>query len=211
MFDAVIFDLDGTLIDTERLSLAAGLVAFDQMGHPVDAAFLHGLVGRDQVTGGGLIRSRFPGLDIAALDTLWMAAVDAIMAREGLPLKPGVKDLLGRLMLPCAIATSSGRLRAHQKLALTGLDPWFRHVVTLEDVTQAKPHPEAYLLAAARLGVDPARCVAFEDSETGAQSAHRAGMRVVQVPDLLPTQGRWAHHVCADLLSGARLAGLIAD
>ena len=72
-----------------------------------------------------------------------------------------------------------------------------------------KPHPEPYLLAASLLNVDPARCLVFEDSEAGAQAAHRAGMVVVQVPDVVPSDGKWAHHLAGDLLEGARLAGLI--
>ncbi|MGB8815240.1 MAG: HAD family hydrolase, partial [Paracoccaceae bacterium] len=90
-----------------------------------------------------------------------------------------------------------------------GLGDAFAHVITFDDVSAPKPHPEPYLLTAARLGVAPARCVVFEDSEIGAASAHAAGMCVVQVPDFLPTEGRFAHHVAADLLSGARLVGLI--
>ena len=209
MFDAVIFDLDGTLIDTERLAIAAGLLAFKRLGYPVEPTFLHGLVGLDTVTGAGLIRARFPELDTAALDRHWVEESDAMMAGSGLLLKPGATALLDLIALPRAIATSSGRARAAKKLKLAGLAARFDLVITLDDVTAAKPDPAPYLLTAARLGVDPARCLVFEDSETGAQSAHRAGMRVVQVPDILPTSGEWAHHVADDLLSGARAAGLI--
>jgi len=209
MFDAVIFDLDGTLIDTERLAIAAGVEAFARLGYPIGPAFLHTLVGLDTVASGRLILAQFPDLDIAALDFFWMAVSDAMMEDDGLPLKSGVTDLLAQLTLPRAIATSSSRSRARQKMDLSGLTPMFDLVITLDDVTAAKPDPAPYLLAAHRLGVDPARCLAFEDSETGAQSAHRAGMRVVQVPDILPTSGKWAHHVTDDLIAGARAAGLI--
>jgi HAD superfamily hydrolase (TIGR01509 family) len=118
---------------------------------------------------------------------------------------------LGRLDLPLAIVTSSRRASAAQKLALAGIAGHFTRVVVLEDVTTPKPAPEAYLLAAARLGVAPDRCLAFEDSEPGAEAAYRAGCTVVQVPDILPSQGRWAHHLAPDLLTGARLAGLIGQ
>jgi HAD superfamily hydrolase (TIGR01509 family) len=212
MFDAVIFDLDGTLVDTERLTLAAGIEAFARQGVAVDPAFLHGLVGKDDVTGAGLIRTAFPQIDLAAYDADWTAATDRLSA-GGLPLKPGVLDLLdllGGLDLPRAIATSSTRRQADRKLARSGLSGQFRHVVVLEDVARPKPAPDPYLLAAERLGAAPARCLAFEDSETGAMSARAAGMTVVQVPDLLPASGRHAHLVAPDILSGARGIGLIS-
>jgi len=209
MFDAVIFDLDGTLIDSESISQAAGIEAFARLGIAVEPGFLHSLVGVDDRTGAGLIRARFPGLDTAALDREWTHAVRRRQA-GGVPLKPGAKELLAAVGLPKAIATSSTRIQANRKLALTGLGPHFAHVVTFDDVAAPKPAPDPYLLAARLLGANPARCLAFEDSETGAQSAHAAGMTVVQVPDLLPATGSFAHHVASDLLSAARMLGLIA-
>jgi beta-phosphoglucomutase-like phosphatase (HAD superfamily) len=82
--------------------------------------------------------------------------------------------------------------------------------VTFDDVTNAKPAPDPYLLSAERLGADPARCVAFEDSETGARSAHAAGMIVVQVPDIHAATGHHAHHIAVSLVEGAHAAGLLS-
>ncbi len=208
MYDAVIFDLDGTLIDTETPALAAGLEAFAELDHPVEAEFLHQLVGKDLPSSAAIIQRHRPLIDFDLLNTLWRARFDARIA-EGLPLKAGVADLLAVLTHPRAIATSSSRAGAWRKLALVGLETSFAHVITLDDVSLPKPAPEPFLLAAQRLGVDPARCVAFEDSETGAASAHAAGMCVVQVPDFLATDGRFARHVAPDILTGARLVGLI--
>ena len=92
---------------------------------------------------------------------------------------------------------------------MVGLSDSFAMVVTVDDVVRAKPDPEPYLLAARTLGVDATRCLVFEDSEAGAEAAHRAGCTVVHVPDMVPSSGRWAHHVAADLMAGARLAGLV--
>lgn len=208
MFDAVIFDLDGTLIDTERLAMNATIAAFGTMGFPANLDFLHQLVGKDTPTGNRLIATRYPTLDMDALDVL----VSTAMRQEllsGMPLKPGVRALLAQIQLPKAIATSSSRSRALEKVAQAGLTAEFNHLITLDDVARAKPAPDPYLLAARLLGVDPARCIAFEDSEIGAEAAHAAGMRVVQVPDLVPSLGKFAHHLAGDLLSGARAAGLI--
>lgn len=209
MFDAVIFDLDGTLVDTERLTQAAGIEAFAAQGIALEPGFLQGLVGKDDVTGMGLIRAAFPDLDIPAFDLASRAAMDRLLT-QGLPLKPGALDLLAALSLPMAIATSSTRRQADRKLDRSGLRRHFAHVIVFEDVIRPKPAPDPFLLAAARLGVPPARCVAFEDSETGAMSARAAGMTVVQVPDMQAATGLYADLVATDLLAGARGIGLIS-
>ena len=209
MYDALLFDLDGTLIDTESLAVAAGLVAFETAGFPVDLAFMHRLVGIDGPTSAKIIAAHHPELPLAQLDALWRTGFEDAM-RVGLTLKPGVTELLSQaLHLPRVLVTSSRRTDAHSKLAMVGLGTSFAHVVTVDDVTRAKPHPDPYLLAASLLGVPPARCLVFEDSEAGSEAAHRAGCVVVQVPDVVPSEGRWAHHLAADLMSGARAAGLV--
>jgi HAD superfamily hydrolase (TIGR01509 family) len=210
LYDALLFDLDGTLIDTETLAVAAGLAAFAHLGQPVDETFLHSLVGVDGPSSGPIIRAHRPQVDLSALLSHWHQGFEDAMQTRGLALKPGVTELLSLAPthLPRALVTSSGREGAHAKLTRAGLHRSFAHVVTVDDVTHAKPNPAPYLLAARLLGVDPARCLVFEDSETGAEAAHRAGCVVVQVPDVVPSEGRWAHHLAPDLLSGARAARL---
>ena len=186
--------------------LRLGLVTRAQ-GHPADIAFLQSLAGKDRPTGTRLMQQAFPTLDIAAFNAHWYGAFEAAVA-TGVPLKPFALDLLRAIRLPRALVTSSERPECTHKLAITGLDRFFAPVVTLNDVTHAKPHPEPSLRAASLLGLPPAQCLVFEDSDTGAEAAHRAGMIVVQVPDVAATDGRFAHHLAPDLLTGARMAGL---
>jgi HAD superfamily hydrolase (TIGR01509 family) len=208
MIDAILFDLDGTLIDTESVALLAGRAAFLALGHDVQDAFLHGLVGVDLPTAGRRIQGAYPQVDMDVLNQHWQNGFHAAIAQE-IPMKSGAKELLARAVRPMSIVTSSGRAAAHHKLKKAQIDHHFQHIITVDDVTMAKPDPEPYLLAARLMGVDPARCLVFEDSETGAEAAHRAGCIVVQIPDLAPSQGRWAHHLADDLLAGARHYGLI--
>lgn len=208
MFDAVFFDLDGTLIDTERLAMAATVAAFAAMGFQVNSDFLHGLVGKDMPTGERLIAARYPQLDLQDLDRRVVFAMNQELL-TGMPLKPGVHALLAKISHPKGIVTSSSRISAVRKITQAGLMDEFQLLITLDDVARSKPAPDPYLLAAKRLGAAPERCLVFEDSEVGAEAAHSAGMCVVQVPDLVPSEGRFAHHLADNLLSGARAAGLI--
>ncbi|MFN4170755.1 MAG: HAD family hydrolase [Pseudorhodobacter sp.] len=208
-FDAVIFDLDGTLLDTERCTGDAGIRAFAAFGIDLEPDFLHRLIGKDDVTGSAILHDHFPRLDLPALRHRWDREID-IAYENGIPLKPGARELLDRLDRPKALATSSTRGQARRKLDLTGLAADFSHVVTFDDVASPKPAPDAFLLAARHLGCAPAACIAFEDSEPGAESAFRAGMTVVQVPDILPASGQFAHLVADNLIDGARRIGLLA-
>ena len=212
IFDAVIFDLDGTLIDTEALCNLAGVQACAALGLAVDLGFFEALAGIDDVNRVRLISAHVgAALPQQAFLAEWDRVCRARFA-DGIPLKPGAMALLDRLLargMPLALATSSRRAMADEKLGHAGLARFFPTVVTFEDVVRPKPAPDAYLLAASRLGAAPAKCCVFEDSETGAQAAHAAGMTVVQVPDLHPTTGTHAHLVAASLVAGAVAMGLI--
>lgn len=210
-FDAVIFDLDGTLVDTESLMFAAGQVAFARHGQTLSPALFASILGTDGPTGNRILTEALPGVDLPALNVDWDAEIH-LRFNAGIPAKSGAEDLLRQLHTagtPIAVATSSGIKAATRKLGSSGLARFFDVVVTAEDVTQRKPAPDPYLLAAQRLGVDPARCLAFEDSAPGTRSALAAGMTVVLVPDMARITGVTPHHEAETLVDGARMAGLL--
>ena len=210
MYDAILFDLDGTLIDTERLFLDSSRIILRQMGVVEEVeAFLHRTVGIDTPTTIRLFEQTFPALDVP----LFRARVEQMFAErldQSVPMKSGAVEVLQGLagQVQMGLVTSSFRAAAHKKLRLATLDRFFKAVVAREDVVLPKPAADPYLLAARQLGVDPKRCLVFEDSEPGVAAAHAAGMTVVQVPDIVPAQGTLAHFIAPDLYAGAAWAGL---
>ena len=213
-FAAAIFDLDGTLIDTERLVIDAGLETLQDLGHQVSRDFMVSLVGIDETEGHRRLCAQL-GVDLRAgpFDAAWSAATRRRYA-EGIPLMAGVDHLLTeltRMRLPRAVATNSTTQGARRKLTEAGLLHHFdtHHVVGFDAVARPKPAPDVFLAAAGRLGVAASDCVAFEDSDTGVAAALAAGMTVVQIPDMLPANRRDAHHLAETILDGARACGLI--
>jgi HAD superfamily hydrolase (TIGR01509 family) len=196
---AVVFDMDGTLIDSESIYRAALVRALDEIGLAADEAFVHGLNGLPGPAVNARILARF-GADFPA-ETFrrhYVTHRDALAA-GGIPLKPGAAEALrfvaGR-RLKLALATSSQLATAQAHLGRLELLAHFDVLVTSEDVARAKPFPDVFLTAAARLGVAAADCLAVEDSPTGVQAALAAGMMTVMVPDVAaPTAGMRARCV----------------
>lgn len=208
---AVLFDLDGTLVDTEALCNETGVAACAALGLAVSLEFFKSLAGiHDAERARRIAAHTGRAVDRAAFYAEWDRLTTARMA-AGIPLRPGARALLDGLRarnVPLALVTSSRRGPALEKLAAAGIGDAFDLIVTVEDVTRPKPDPDPYLAAASALGVATGACVVFEDSEPGVRSAHAAGCIVVQVPDIHGTDGRHAHHVAATLTEGARQAGL---
>ncbi len=186
---AVIFDMDGTLLDTEPLAARAWEEAAAALGVDFDPALALAMVGRNFADCSAFVRGHFgPDYPTAALLGNWHAAYDAIVSRDGFAIKEGAHALLDWLEavgIPRAIATSTRRARAKAKLAHCALLPRFDAIVGGDEVAHGKPSPAIYLVAAARLGIAPQACVALEDSETGYRAALAAGMAPILIPDLM--------------------------
>ncbi len=183
---AVVLDFDGLIVDTETPIFEAWLAAYRRRGQPLGLGEWQHALGTH---GGFDPLAHLEGLAGAALDReAVLAEVKEATARgcADQPLLPGVEALLGdarELGLGRAVASSSscgwvdGWLRRH------GIRELLDVVVARDDVRKVKPDPELFLLAAARLGVEPGACVVFEDSPNGMRAALAAGMRCVAVPN----------------------------
>jgi HAD superfamily hydrolase (TIGR01509 family) len=184
---AVVFDMDGLMLDTEPLAARAWLVAARQVGVDFDAAVNPSLVGRTFRDCRTLILEHHgPGYPVDALMDAWHGAYDDLVEREGLVPKPGLHELvdwLERAHVPCAVATSTRRSRARAKLERVALHSRFAALVGGDEIAHGKPAPDIFLEAAARLGVPPAACLVLEDSVPGVAGAIAAGMAAIMVPD----------------------------
>lgn len=184
----MVFDLDGLMIDTERLDWQASKVVGATRGIDVDDDFLRQTIGRRLVDIEPEFERRFGhAVRWTAFAREIQAWREDYISRQGMPWKTGLAELLDYLdqhNTPRALATSTVR-----KEAIARMGPLFERLQTAafgDDVAHGKPAPDIYLLAVERLGVDPDRCLALEDSLPGVEAAERAGLTVIMVPDLVP-------------------------
>lgn len=210
---AVLFDMDGTLVDTERLWWEAVEQVAAGLGHPLTGADQPDVLGRPvEYTArwlGGITGT--PVAEAAAALHQEFAA----RVRTGIVPRPGALALLAELVregVPAALVTASPRAVADTVLAALGASQ-FAVSVTADDTERTKPAPDPYLAACRALGVDPAACVAVEDTRTGVMSAEAAGCVVLAVPSLAPIDPAPGRTILTSLagITAARLRALVAD
>ena len=202
---AVVFDMDGLLFDTEVLYRDVVMATAREAGHDLPLDFYLSTVGTPLQGTRDLFLQRY-GADFS-FDAFWARTTQryAKMVETELRLKTGVVELLSlldELALPRAIATSSHHEHARHHLAAFDLSDRFHAVVAHGDYARGKPHPEPFQKAAERLGVEPAHCLALEDSWHGVRAASTAGMMTIMVPDLMsatPEMEALCAHIAADL------------
>ncbi len=185
--DAVILDLDGLLIDTERFAQRAWRQAASEVGYTIDEALLTRTRGRTLEDGREILLDAlgegFPYAEVRSRrDTYVQEALERgeIQGMEGLSI---LLETIDTLQVKKAIATSGQRDATARKLSALGLTDSFGTVVCGDDIESGKPAPDIFLEAASRLEVEPAHCVVLEDSDAGARAADAAGMRVIVIPD----------------------------
>ena len=203
VLQAVMFDMDGLLVDSEPLWFEAEGTVMARLGGSWLPADQHMLVGGSMPSTVKYLLSKGTRTAEPAAVAGWLADAMVDLIRSGpLPVLPGALELLAEVAaagLPYALVTSSEPVVMDAVLARLAIQ--FPVTVCAADVAHAKPDPEGYLLAAAKLGADPRRCVALEDSPNGVAAAEAAGYRTVAVPSVVPVSAR---------PGGMTLAGLAA-
>ncbi len=205
-FHAVIFDMDGLLLDTERMARQAFFEACEHFGIGEQPDLFVQCVGTNQTLARQVLKQGLHGMvDHLDFDRFWNSRYVESISNGQVPVKDGAFALLEHLQLlriPAGVATSTKYARAMQKLRDAGLLDKFKAIVGGDQVKNGKPQPDIYLKAAAALGVAPVNCLALEDSENGVRSAFSAGMTVVQIPDLVepsPDLRALGHHILGSL------------
>ncbi|PXX58689.1 HAD superfamily hydrolase (TIGR01509 family) [Nocardia tenerifensis] len=203
---AVVFDMDGLLIDSESLAMESLVSAGAELGYEMPIDFCRSMIGVPADRCRTLAAAAYGrGFPLDEYFDLHDEHLRRLVDGGRLATKPGAVALLDALDaqgVPKAIATSSSRERADHHLELAGLAGRFDAVVTRQDVTKGKPDPEPYLKAMAALGGEAETTLALEDSTNGLRAACAAGLRCILVPDLVqPTEEsrRLAHRLYPDL------------
>jgi HAD superfamily hydrolase (TIGR01509 family) len=202
-FDAILFDNDGILVDTEPLFLQATQEILATVDVILTARDYHEISMRRGGTVFELAEARGVADDEIQALRIRRGRRYSELIDEGVRILDGVVDTLERLhgILPMAIVTSSNRDHFDRIHRQTELMRFFDFVVTQGDYTHHKPHPEPYLTAASRMGTAPDRCLAIEDTERGLRSATTAGMSCIAIPNELSKTGNFesAHEVLASM------------
>ncbi|AZQ70883.1 MULTISPECIES: HAD family hydrolase [Streptomyces] len=185
---AVLLDMDGTLVDTEGFWWEVETAVFAELGHQLLEEWREVVVGGPMARSAAfLIKATGARIAVAELSALLNTRF-AQMIGQGVPLMPGARRLLAELAahgVPTALVSASHREIIDRVLHSLG-PQHFTLTVAGDELARTKPHPDPYLLAAARLGADPARCAVVEDTMTGVTAAEAAGCRVVAVPSVAP-------------------------
>lgn len=185
--EAVLFDMDGLVLDTEKLYTRFWMEAANELGYPMTFEQSLGMRSLNRHAGANKLKSYFGvEVDYNQIRNKRIELMDAFVEKEGVYLKPGIHELLDYLQengIKTAIATSSPIERTVKYLSSVNIEKRFHELISGYMVEKGKPEPDIYLYASEKLGVKPENCMVLEDSPAGILAAHRAGCIPVMVPD----------------------------
>lgn len=188
-YKAVIFDMDGLLIDSERIARLLFVEACRENDFEPDIDIYNRCIGTTTHKAREILKEGYgEAFPYEAVSELWEKKYLDEVSNNPVPLKPGAPELLEYLEkegVKKAVVTSTDRELAQRKLTNAGIRHFFDFILGRDEVVHGKPNPEIYLAACRKLGEDPVDCLALEDSNNGVLAAHRAGLTVYQVPDLI--------------------------
>ncbi len=214
-YRALIFDLDGTIIDTEKYYRMAWPQAFEEAGYKMtdDQYLFIRSLGRPFVQETLKKFSGDSNFDYEKMVQIRNVYLNRLIEQNGLQTKKGAEELLSFLkangILTC-IATASPEAKARNFLQRTGLLQYFDRIVSARDMKEGKPSPDVYLFAVNQIGLKAEECLAVEDSPNGVLSASRAGLDVIMIPDQAPCDGDTKKIITAEMQDLSQIISLFS-
>lgn len=187
-FELIIFDMDGLMFDTEKISYISWRDAAARYGYQIDDEIFRKTIGAN-LTSTKDINFKYFGNSFPIEEILSerVRIAEEIIELNGVPIKKGLYDLLYYLSqsnIKKAVATSTSRKRALNLLKLAGIDSYFDYILCGDEIEKSKPDPEIFLKVSDKLGCSPQKCLVLEDSEAGIEAAYKAGMFPIMIPDM---------------------------